>query len=717
MPVPRSALLGGCLLICSPAIAQETPDPKDSDELVVEADPLNAPYQVNEPVSAGKAVVPILESERRVDAVPKALMRDTAATTVEELYRFIPNLVLTESGSANLRGFGSGRGAMLIDNLGNSPYQVLTPFLVNVERVEVMKGPSGVLHGSGHAGGNINLILETPQAEFAHSFVAYFDSLGQRRVEVDTTGPVIDDTLLYRVNLALEDSETFRANGKINNAFGSLGITWKPTQAFETTFQGMAAEDVRTGGRGYGYPIFDGKLDFFDRSMSINEASDQRRNAFLWATLTSTLHLGSDWDLQLAAFANDFDYSNRYHEGRRSAADVGARIMNRQWRDQFVKSAMIGYDLRFMGGFDLGSTHHDVFIGHDVRAFTNPLFPAIRARIANPRSPDQPQGAAPIDLLAPVYTGAAEESYTLTGDNETTADRLNLGAYATWRGTFFDDLHTMAGARFDTYEEQTYSTDFLTDEQTDTDDDSQSISWQAGLVYALMSDAVSVYATYSGGYREQSWFAQGNPNGPFDPFVFNQLEVGAQAEVLDKKLIATLAVFRIDSENELTPDPDPNAPTGARVAEGVTRSQGVEATLVGRPFPRWDITAQFGLTDAYTLESNLDNEGDPLAQVAQFTGGAWIGHRLGRLPLRLFGGMSFVGDRPTHSDDTNPLASTMPAYAIFDVGGRFTQGGWSAQLNFNNLLDQTYFTHYRGPAHSVTPGAPRSMRLSISAHF
>ena len=48
---------------------------------------------------------------------------------------------------------------------------------------------------------------------------------------------------------------------------------------------------------------------------------------------------------------------------------------------------------------------------------------------------------------------------------------------------------------------------------------------------------------------------------------------------------------------------------------------------------------------------------------------------------------------------------------------RFDVGGWSAQLNFFNVLDEEYFTHYRAPAHSLTPGEPRGLRLVLSATF
>lgn len=690
-----------------------------ADTLVVEADPLAESYAVPAPESGGKGqAINVIELERRVDPVPKALMRDLGATSTEDLYRVVPNLVLTESGSFNVRGFGAGRGSMLIDGIHNSPYQVLAPYLVNVERVEVMKGPSGVLHGSGAPGGEINLILEKPLAEDRYEFAAFFSSLGQRRVEVDATGALVgEETLMYRVNLALEDSETFRANGEINNAFGSLGVTWRPHARIATTLQAMAVEDVRSGGRGYGYPILFGDPYFLPRETSINEPSDQRRNAFWWSSLTTVVSLTEAVAAELVLFATDFDYQNRYHEGQRNTENVNDRLLNRQWRDQSVESSNIGYDLRLRGDFELGPTGHQVLVGHDLTSYRNPLFPAIRGRTANPANAERPNGAAPLDLLAPDYGAAAEETYTLTGDNETTADRLNFGVYGTWRLSIIEDLHVMGGARFDSYEETTDTTNFLTGEETPTKDDSSSITGQAGVVYEVLSDALSIYGTWSTGFREQGWFAQGNPNGPFDPFRFTQYEVGVQGQVLDRRVVATASVFRIDRENELVPDPDPSAPEGAQVSQGVTRSEGFEVTVAGRPVDGWDVTAQFGYLDARILESTGDNKDDPIAQVPNITAGLWLGHDLGRLPLRLFGGLSYVGEQPTHSDDSNPLATTMPDYVVVDVGGRFNVGGWSAQLNFFNVLDEEYFTHYRAPAHSLTPGEPRGLRLVLSATF
>ncbi len=732
MMASRAAALAAALALAAPAGAQEAPATPDepaaeapavekgeAQTLVVEADPLAESYVEPNPSTLTKGQpLPLTESERRVDVVPKALMRDLGATTIDELYRAVPNLVLTEEGSFNLRGFGSGRGAMTIDGIHNSPFRVMSPYLLNVERVEVLKGPAGVIHGTGHAGGDINLVLEKPLSHDRYEFAAYFSSLGQRRVEVDGTGPLVgEDTLMYRFNVALEDSETFRANGQIDNAFLSLALTWNPHERVELTFQGFALEDIRTGGRGYGYPILDDDPYFLPRETSINEPTDQRRNRIAWGTLTTTVELAEDWGVELALFANDFRYSNRYHEGRRSTENVESRFIDRQWRDQSADSMMLGYDLRIRGELEAGPTKHRLLLGHDVRDFTNPMFPAIRARIANPASADRPNGAAPLDLLAPDYGAAAEETYTLTGDNETTADRLNLGVYATYRLTIIDDIHLMGGFRWDSYEETTHGENYLTGETSDTQDDSTAIAGQGGLVYEVFDDALSVYATLSTGFREQSWFQQGNPNGPFDPFRFTQYEVGVQGKALDGRLLATATVFRIDRENELVPDPDPTAEPGARVSQGVTRSEGVELTLGGRPVDGWDITGQFGLLDARVLESTGDNKDDPIAQVPEMTAGLWVAHDLGRLPLRLFGGFTYVGERPTHSDDSNPLATTMPAYTVLDVGGRFDVGGWSAQLNFFNVLDEHYFVHYRPPAHSLTPGSPRGVRLVLSATF
>lgn len=732
-----AATLGAAALL-SPVAAQDAPaaPPEDAQpadaqpadarpaegeaqRLVVEADPLAETYFEPDPTSAAKGeAIPVLELGRRIDTVPRALMRDLGATQIDHVFRTVPNLVLTEEGSFNLRGFGAGRGAMLFDGIHNSPYQVLGAFLVNVERIEVMKGPAGVLFGSGHAGGEINVILEEPLPSDRYEFAAYFSSLGQRRVEVDGTGPLVgEDTLMYRFNVALEDSETFRANGRIDNAFFSGALTWNPHERVETTLQFMAFEDVRTGGRGYGYPILYGDPYFLPRETSINEPTDQRKNSVVWGTLTTTVELTDDWSTQLALFANDFTYSNRYHEGQRNSDNVDDRLINRQWRDQSNPSAMLGYDLRIRGGFEAGPTESRILVGHDLRTFRNPLFPAIRARTANPANAERPDGAAPIDLLAPDYGAAAEETYTLTGDNETTADRINYGVYGTYRLTLLDDIHLMGGVRWDSYAEETRGENFLTGETSETQDDSTALAFQGGAVYEVLDDALSIYATLSTGFREQSWFAQGNPNGPFDPFRFTQYEVGVQGRALDGRVLATATVFRIDRENELGPDPDPAAPPGANVAQGVTRSEGIEVTVQGRPADGWDITAQLGMLDARILESTGDNQDDPIAQVPEITAGLWLGHQLDRIPLRLFGGFSHVGESPTHSDDSNPLATTIPAYTVFDVGGRFDVGGWSAQLNFFNVLDEHYFVHYRAPANSLTPGEPRGLRLILSATF
>lgn len=697
--------------------AEDAPE-EGGDTVVVEADPLANSYTETDPITSERAPTSIIEAGRRTDVVTKPVMRDLAAVDTEEIFRIVPNLTVGESGSFNLRGFGSGRGAIYFNGVRNSPYNHIPPFLVNVERVEVLKGPAGVMYGTGEPGGFINMVLEKPQADGRHEFMAYFGSHGKQRVEIDSTDAITEDgKLLYRLNVAFEDSETFRANGEMNNSMATLALTWKPLPALKFELQSMAIEDERNGGRGYGYPVLHDDLYFLPRETSINEPTDIRRNQIFWAALDTTVTFSDAWQAVLTTYASNSTYANRYHEGRRGSEDLNERLLQRQWRDQSVETSTLGYDLRLIGEFDAGPTHHRVLVGHDLHVLKNPEFPAIRARISNPASDALPNGAAPIDLLAPDYGAAAEETYTLTADNETTADRLNYSGYGSWRGTFFDDLHTMVGLRYDLYDETTDTTNYLTNETSGTSDDSTALTFQGGLVYELLSDQLSIFATYAGGFKEQSWFSRNNPNGPFDPFEFDQYEAGVQAHFLRKRLVATVTGFRIDRRNELTADPDPAAPSGAQVSEGSTRSEGLEVTLAGRPLPRWDVTGQFGYNHAYVLESNFDNEGDPAAGSPRLTGGLWVGHDLANIPLRLFGGFVSVGERPSHSDKSNPLYIDLPGYTVLDVGGRFNVGGWSAQVNFNNILDKEYFTAYRPPAHSVAPGTPRSLRVTLSATF
>ena len=93
----------------------------------------------------------------------------------------------------------------------------------NVERIEVLKGPASMLYGAGQPSGMVNLITKKPLDQAMYDGGVQFGSFGLQRYTIDATGPIErgQKSLLYRINAAYEDDDSFRDFGFIERTFVS----------------------------------------------------------------------------------------------------------------------------------------------------------------------------------------------------------------------------------------------------------------------------------------------------------------------------------------------------------------------------------------------------------------------------------------------------------------------------------------------------------------
>lgn len=89
------------------------------------------------------------------------------------------------------------------------------PQLFNIERVEVLKGPAGMLYGPDSPGGTINYVTKTPSDTFSGQVTAVAGNYDRRGVTVEITGPIVADRLSGRAGVFYEDRDSFRRNAEI----------------------------------------------------------------------------------------------------------------------------------------------------------------------------------------------------------------------------------------------------------------------------------------------------------------------------------------------------------------------------------------------------------------------------------------------------------------------------------------------------------------------
>jgi len=191
-----------------------------------------------------EVVVTARRREETLESLPLSIaainadqMRAQGVYNVEQLADFVPNLTLNTTDRANqaaifIRGIG-GESPGQLQQFGSGLYidghylpQVLGAFMstLDVERIEVLRGPQGTLFGKNTTGGAVNIISAKPGPEFESSVTARLGDFGQQ----DLRGMLnfgISDTVFARISVASEQSDGYWRNRFLNRDAQGTDLT------------------------------------------------------------------------------------------------------------------------------------------------------------------------------------------------------------------------------------------------------------------------------------------------------------------------------------------------------------------------------------------------------------------------------------------------------------------------------------------------------------
>src|SRR5690606_23004292 len=165
-------------------------------------------YEVEQSASS-KYTAPLLDTPRTVSVIPRAVIDDTASSTLVEALRTTPGITFGAGEGGNplgdrpfIRGYDA-QASTFVD--GMRDIGATSREIFNLEQVEVSKGPDSAYGGRGGAGGSLNLISKTPRAE---NFTDASLSLGTdayKRATVDGNWQ-LSDTTAFRLNAMGHDA-------------------------------------------------------------------------------------------------------------------------------------------------------------------------------------------------------------------------------------------------------------------------------------------------------------------------------------------------------------------------------------------------------------------------------------------------------------------------------------------------------------------------------
>jgi iron complex outermembrane receptor protein len=664
-------------------------------------------YHADEAAGA-KTDLPLRELPQSVRIVTRQAIDDLGATKLDDVLDYVggvsrqnnfgglwDNVAIRglpgneNTGMATLQnGFSSNRGF-------NAPRD-----LAGVERIEFLKGTAAALYGSSEPGGTLNIVSKRPLWKAAHSVEGYLGSYGLKRGAFDSTGP-IGESFAYRLNVAVEDRDSFRDHVSAERGVIAPAFTWKLGRDTVLEYSGEFLRHATPLDRGV--VAVDNRLGAIPRSRFLGEPADGK------VTVENQTHqfiLSHEWNptwrSRLGLSYRETSVNGFSTEAAALRADNATLTRERRFRD--FASDDIALQAELQGNVKTGAIEHELLFGLESFRFD---MDSLMLR-ANPTS------ARPyaIDIYNPVYG----QLQPLPGRN---TDKLehqrNTALYVQDTIKLAPEWRLVAGARVDNYRQS------LENRITGSAarQDGASTSPRIGLAW-LPTPQWTLYANAGRSFRPNAgsdFAAQG-----FEPETGRALELGTKWESADKRMGATAALFDIRKRNVLSADP---VNTGYSVAAGEIRSRGFELDFAGQLTTNWRLNASLVLNDVEIVKDNTLEVGGRLLNVPKVNGSVLAvyenafanGQRYG-----IGGGMTHVGKRLGQARTQAEADAATPAFDLPSYTTAKLVAYWRINptmrvtLDVDNLFDTTYYASSYSRLW-VAPGTARTLTVGLQAKF
>ncbi len=649
-------------------------------------------YNATRSGTATKTDTPLKEVPASITVVPGQLIKDQAMQNLSDSFHYVPG-VLVHQGEGNRDQIvirGNSTTADFYVNGVRDDAQVFRD-LYNVERIEFLKGPAGMIFGRGGAGGVVNLVTKKPTFDHVLDGSVTVGSHNQLRSTMDV-GDKWGESSAFRLNAMIEDGDTFRNGADLKRYAFNPTVTIAPSSSTALTFSYERIHDDRTADRGFpsqnGRPFNADPSTFFGNASQSNSIQTTDRLSFVFDQT-----LGNGWQLKNTLL---YAYYDKYYQNVFAGSAVSAAgtltlsaYNNRNWRGNIFNQT----DLTRK--FSFGGMEHTVLAGADTGFFGATTAPVVPA--SDP--------FATVTRFAPNTTDA---------DNNV---KSNVGAvYVQDQIALSRDWKAIAGIRYDRFSVNFDDRRVLVT-PTDLARTDSGTSPRAGLVWTPTT-ASSYYVSYSYAMLpsgEQLSLAPTNAN--LAPEKAQNYEVGGKWDLMPR-LSLTAALFRTDRLNVHVADP---VNIGSFVQSGKQRTEGLEVGMMGEVTKNWEVFAAYTNQDGRVL--------DPITSGTTAPGTVTpAGNRIGLVPEHLFsvwnkvnfgagwaGGLGVIYQGNSFTSFNNTVQ--LPAFTRVD-GALYYNFDKKTRLalNVENIGNTKYFPTVDGD-NNISPGASRTWRLTLAKSF
>lgn len=652
--------------------------------------------------TAGKIPTRRIDVPNSVSVMTRQQIEDQHLTTVDQVLAHTPGVTMISNDPTQnqfyIRGYSPESmvdGAPALNGFGGN--QQLDPAIY--DRIEVLKGPSGLLMGQGSPGGVVNFVKKTPKDVFGASLLTSYGSWANKRAELDLTGPLGNEKRVrWRGVLTGTDRNYYfdHAHDTKWTGFGTVEVDLTDRTLLTLSF--VDQEDK--GPIFSGLPAYQATGAFIDAPRSTNPYPTWAYHN--WKTKEYAASLEHRFDNEWVAKASYT--TRRQNEAFLDAypytgIDTAGNTVYRR-RDYNLDYQRDSVDAFIRGPFELFGRRHEVMIGANYAFWgswsTYRVFsPDVTGNIFNP-------DATVLPPAGPATNGGRSEY-------------KQSGVYGQTKLKIADPLTLILGSRVSWYDSGSQSvapsapTAWSQGAKT-----SARLSPYAGAVYEI-AKGINAYASYADIFvptTAKRW--DGGAGTILDPRTGAQYEVGLKGEFFGGKLQTSAALFYIDDYNRTVTD---GAHPGFSLTSGKAKSEGFEVEVSGEALPGWQIAT--GYTYNHTkIVMAAPNAGNPVTVWQpkhsfklwnQYTihDGRWAG---------LSGGVGLQAY--SDSGDSNPPVRVQNPYAILDLQvGYEINKHLKTTFAVNNVFDTVYRTRIGGTNTYNYYGDPRNFLVTLKATF
>jgi outer membrane receptor for ferric coprogen and ferric-rhodotorulic acid len=680
-------------------------------------------YTTGQSSTATKLPLTLRETPQSISVVTRQRMDDQGLNDITEVLQQTPGLSVQSLGSERFNIYSRGYSVdnyqfdgipTTLDIATQMSAQSLADMAI-YDRVEVLRGATGLMTGAGDPSATINLVRKRPTAEFKGHITAGVGSWDKYRSEVDLSGPLTPTgNVRGRMVAAYQQNNSFMDHYSQEKQifYGVL-----EADLTDTTLLTVGADYQKNNPQGsssVAFPLFHSNGEQTSFSRSTNSAARWSHNPQDALNTFASLEqkLAYDWTLkasvnQMYIKRDDYKLATASWGFPDKSTGAGIRLYGgagSTWQKQ------TGLDVQAQGPFQLFGRQHELIVGYNYSRYENRHTPTRGTRIEG--------------TFVNVYDWDNYTDKPVMGggklyDGDTVIHQT--GTYIATRLRPTDDLSVILGARVSKYDydyDLTYPATPLSNRTTDYKENGV-VTPYAGVVYDL-NDTHSVYASWTSIYKPQS--LRDADGSTLEPREGDNYEVGLKSEFFDGRLNTSIAAYEVKQDNLAVLDEgktvNNDGMTAAYKAVSGATTRGFEVEANGELMPGWNVSASYNHGITKDRDGERLNTEAPANMVK-----LWSTYRLPGDFDRLTVGGGANWQSGTHITVTPSTAlGTVKAkqsqFTVVNLMARYQlTDQLSTTLNINNLFDKKYISALDTTFYSGYYGEPRNVMLNTRYDF